>query len=78
MSAMKARQRIPNEIRQRMLDARRKVDVWLGGEYRRKSYVGVSSSCQSAGYKAAKSGGSYKKAHNAKWKELSGAIETDN
>ena len=77
MSAMKARQRIPNEIRQRMLDARRKVDVWLGGEYRQKSYVGVGSSCQSAGYKAAKSGGSYNEAHNAKWKELTVPIEAD-
>ena len=34
MSDLKAEQSAVNAIRQRMLDARRKVDGWIGGEFR--------------------------------------------
>ena len=37
MSDLKAEQIAVNAIRQRMLDARRKVDGWIGGDFRTKS-----------------------------------------
>ena len=77
MSDLKAEQGAVNAIRQRMLDARRKVDVWIGGEFQKTSYAGVGSSCQTAGVKAAKSGGDYTKAFNARWKELTEPIKAE-
>ena len=77
MSDMKEAQSAVNAIRQRMLDARRKVDGWIGGDFGRKAYAGVGSSCQTAGVKAAKSGGDYTKAYNAKWKELTDPIKAE-
>ena len=60
-----------------MLDARREVDGWIGGDFGRKAYAGVASSCQTAGVKAAKSGGDYTKAYNARWKELTEPIKAE-
>ena len=77
MSDLKAEQGAVNAIRQRMLDARRKVDGWIGGEFQRRAYAGVASSCQTAGVKAAKSGGDYTKAYNARWKELTEPIKAE-
>ena len=77
MSDLKAEQSAVNAIRQRMLDARRKVDGWIGGEFQRRAYAGVASSCQTAGVKAARSGGDYTKAYNARWKELTEPIKAE-
>ena len=77
MSDIKAAQSAVNAIRKWMLDARRKVDGWIGGDFGRKAYAGVGSSCQTAGIKAAKSGGDYTKAYNAKWKELTDPIKAE-
>ena len=77
MSDLKAEQGAVNAIRQRMLDARRKVDGWIGGDFGRKAYAGVGSSCQTAGVKAARSGGDYTKAYNARWKELVEPIKAE-
>ena len=77
MSDLKVEQGAVNAIRQRMLDARREVDGWIGGDFGRKAYAGVASSCQTAGVKAARSGGDYTKAYNAKWKELTEPIKAE-
>ena len=77
LADMKEAQSAINAIRQRMLDARRKVDGWIGGDFGRKAYAGVGSSCQTAGVKAAKSGGDYTEAYNAKWRELTEPIKAE-
>ena len=70
MAAIKAEQDIVNAAQQAVYDARRVLDVWLGGDYQKQIYAGSNSTCQSAGVRAAKSGGSYTEAFNKKWKEI--------